>query len=120
MTTKEIMELDFRESESHKIMQKALRKIEPLAKCDGEKVPIEKVEKLLFMLQKRYYVETRGVLASCTEDQPLYTITVNDVYDNKIIGNVYGITLYEVMSKAVVLIWSNIKGQAIKKRKEYI
>lgn len=119
MTTKDILELDFRDAKSHVIMQKVLKKIGPLAKVQDDEVKIEKLEKLLFLFQKKYFVEIMWVFMSHEDDQPLYTISIKDSFHDMIIGCVHGITLYEVVSKAVVAIWSQVKAERVRNRKDY-
>lgn len=116
MTTKDILELDFRDSKSHTIMQKALKKIDPLAGTEGV-VPIEKLEKLLFLFQKRYCIEFSWIFVSHEDEHPVYTISMRNSYTNVGMGYVHGITLYEVVSKAVVAIWAHIRAKRLKKRK---
>lgn len=117
MTTKDILELDFRDDKSYMIMQKVLKKIDPLANIEG-KVPIEKLEKLLFLFQRRYCIEFNWIFVSHEDEQPVYTISMRNTYTDVGMGYVHGITLYEVVSKAVVAIWSHIKAKRLKKRKD--
>ena len=119
MTTKDILELDFRNPKSYGIMQKVLKKIGPLAKVHDDEVKLEKLEKLLFLFQKKYFVEILWIFMSHEDDQPLYTISIKDSFHDTILGCVHGITLYEVVSKAVVAIWSHIKAERVRNRKDY-
>lgn len=116
MTTKDILELDFRDEKSYGIMQKVLKKVGPLSKIEDDEISLEKLERMLYLFPKKYFVEVVWILVSNQNDYPLYTLTLMDTFKGVIFKNVYGITLYEVVSKAVVAIWASIKAKKILKR----
>ena len=118
MKTKDLLELDFRKSESEKIMQSALRRVQPLSKLPEGRIPLGKLERLLFLFQVKYEVEVSNMTLSYSEDQPIYCLKSKGVLSDQANHAVYGITLYEVFSKAIVAIWSDIKSGKINKRKD--
>ena len=118
MTTKDILQLNFKDPESFDIMQKALKKVTPIAKLKCDVVKLEKLEKLLFLFQKRYFVRVMWIFVSYENDQPVYTLSLENSFTHTSFARVHGITLYEVMSKAVIATWSQIKTGKIKNRKD--
>lgn len=112
MKTNDILELDFLNDRdrSERVMSKALHTIKPFTKYEG-KVPMEALEQLVFLMQKKYRVAVFWVLMSHEDDMPIYTMTFrhgSEIGDmSYIVGTVHGITLYEVFAKACVLLWAN-------------
>ena len=58
MTTKEVMNLDYREEENQEIIQKVLRQIKPLSRYSDEcEIPFEAIEKAIVVMSKKYNME---------------------------------------------------------------
>ena len=110
MTTQQILNLDLRDEENKKIIQKVLKKIKPLSKCSDENVSLEKIEKTIMVMCKKYdfnfiiYVDKNAA-----EKALIYRV---EIINNKLlkkVERVYGITIYEALSKAAIKIYSEIK-----------
>lgn len=119
MTVKEIINSDWREKIGKKKVYKALLEIKPLEKYSNlKRVPLEKIEKFLFMCQSKYDVQLSLIYVSNTarDDGFVYTGGISDG-SGKILETVHGIELYEVIAKGAIKIWSMIKKGEAKKRK---
>ena len=118
MKTEQILNLDYTKEENKNIIQKVLRKIKPLSKYSEEEIiPIEAIEKLVYVLVKKYEITPQWLnmsfhSSSCT----LYTIGVKTTTDHKWLGNVYGSCLYEVYAKLAIKMFSEVKAGNIEER----
>ena len=115
MKTNEILELDFRKKENKEIIQKVLRKIKPLSKCSGEQIPVEKLEKCLKVLTLKYAIQIQWITITNSKDadEMLFKLSLLDSHNYKWLGNVYGQTFYEVISKTIIKMYSEIKADRI-------
>ena len=113
MTTKEILNLDYREEKNQKIIQKVLRKIKPLSKfSDESNIPIEALEKVIHVMVSKYDIHPQWLMMSHHEQSYcIYTIGVKT--SKKQMGNVYGVSLYEIFAKLTIKIYSEIKSGKI-------
>ena len=89
-----------------------LRKIKPLSKYSDEiDVPIEAIEKLVRVLVQKYEITPQWMTMSYFEPiLGLYSIGVKTTTDNKWLGTVYGICLYEVFAKLAIKMYSEVKS----------
>lgn len=110
MTTNDLLELDCRQEENLEIIKQVLKKIEPLN--DIEEIPLEKLEKLIRSIKKKYMVDIPWILM-CSKDG-YYSMQIE--IKGSATRYVYGITLYELFGKASILLWSMIKKEKIRKR----
>lgn len=112
MKTDQILNLDFREEKSKEIIQKVLRKIKPLSKYpDGEDIPLEKIEKVVIVLTRKYEITPQWINMSYRSNEcGIYSVGVKTTTDHKWLGNVYGICLYEVFAKLAIKMYSEIKS----------
>lgn len=110
MTTEQIMELDYRESESKEIIQKVLKKIKPLSKYSVEEdVVLKDIEKVIFVICKKY--DTRVVLRTdvfANDNNIVWRAAV--IYETDI-SIVYGISIYEIMAKVAIRIYSFVRNK---------
>lgn len=121
MTTDQLLQLDCRVDENRRTLQKALRKIKPFSKVpDGKDVPLVKIEKMLRLMLNKYQVDVTWILVSHDDENMRYTISLRDdsKQDLRLSQTVYGITLYEVMCKAVICTWSMVKKGVLKERRK--
>lgn len=121
MTTDQLLQLDCRVAENRRTIQKALRKMKPFSKVDmGEDVPLVKIEKMLRLLLNKYQVDITWIFVSHDDENMRYTISLRDDSGEgaHLSQTVYGITLYEVICKAVICIWSLAKRGILKERGE--
>lgn len=119
MTTNEVMNLDCREEKNQKIIQKVLRQIKPLSKYSDEcDIPIEAVEKAISVMCKKYLIGVRDLtpdVLSNSEHTIWRAWIINDT-NFKTIEMVYGVSLYEVLAKTAIRLYTEIK-KGIKTRR---
>lgn len=110
----EIVDIDSREDPefANEMIQKALRKLKPFAKIEyGENVSQEKIEKFLLLIRKKYGLCCSWIMPMYQEDFVVYSATLqNDMPLRKgMICHVYGTSMYEVLCKAALRLWAQIK-----------
>lgn len=121
MTTDQLLQLDCRVAENRRTIQKALRKMRPFSKVDmGEDVPLVKIEKVLRLMLNKYQVDITWIFVSHDDENMRYTISLRDDggEGTRPLQTIYGITLYEVMCKTAICIWSLVKKGILKERSE--
>lgn len=104
MTTKEIIELDYRSEANREKIQKALRAIKPLSKKSSE-VKIEDLEKALFILAKKYKIKINNIHADCGANDK-YIVWSALISDDTF---VYAMSMYELLCKCTIKIYSLAK-----------
>lgn len=110
-----LLNIDYRKEENREKIQKALRRIKPFKKFKDE-IPLEKLEKLLFMFHKKYNIKLEQLNTDGYGNESsfiwraliLVDKTETETYKNYY---VYGISFYEVLAKASLFIYSMIKGE---------
>ncbi|MBO5743916.1 MAG: hypothetical protein J6R68_06510 [Clostridia bacterium] len=111
MKTKEILNLDFRIKENKEKIQKVLKQIKPLSKCQERQVPIEMLEKLIFSIIKKYDLRASNMQMSFfSSDTCLYTICVFTDSTGEMISLIHGMCLYEVYAKLAIFLYSQVKS----------
>lgn len=113
---KNIIELDCRISKNKEIIQNELRKIKPFMKCSIEQdIELEKLEKCIRILCRNYDLFPK-VFCDCisSDDGIIWSFSLVDNKNLNEIAKCYGITLYEVMCKAVIMSY----GLTRKRKKE--
>lgn len=118
MTTKEVMNLDYRKEENKEIIQKVLRQIKPLSRYSDEcEIPFEAIEKAIVVMTKKYNMRVAEFTPDVwsNEDHTIWrAMLINDT-NYKTIDMVYGITLYEVFAKVAIRLYAEVK-KGISKR----
>lgn len=111
MNTNQILNLDCRINENKEIIQKVLRQIKPFAKCKEDIVPIEKIEKCIFVLCRNYNILPRGILADefSSDDGIVWKFEFVNAVNLERIGICYGISFYEVLAKSVIMLFSKTR-----------
>ena len=111
MTTKEVLQLDYRLPENKVKLQKVLRQIKPLAKCpEGQDVPIEKLERVIKVLTTKYSYYVPGFVPDpSVSDGLVWRTRVLDSNTMDEIGHVFGCMFYEVLAKTVILLYSEVR-----------
>lgn len=112
MTTKEIINLDYREKENQEIIQKVLKQIKPLSKYSDEcEIPFSAIEKAITVMCKKYMMRVNNLTPDVWSNKT-HTIwrawLVNET-NLKTIDEVYGITLYEVFAKIAIRLYAEVK-----------
>lgn len=111
MTIQEILNIDYREEENKEKIQKALHKIKPFKKFNDE-IPLEKLEKLLFIFHKKYGIKLEQISTDGYGNESNFiwkALILVDKIENYKNYYVYGISFYEVLAKASLFIYSMIK-----------
>lgn len=115
MTTKEVMNLDYRKEENKEIIQKVLRQIKPLSRySDENEIPFEAIEKAITVMCKKYMMRVNQLVPDVWGNEK-HTIwrawLINDT-NLKTIEMVYGISVYEVFAKTAIMLFSEVKKGA--------
>lgn len=125
MKTCDILSIDCRKEEGFYSLQKYVRKIPPLKKKyegleSSEKtswnmngVPIDVLEKVLhqYCIRKGYQVMNIQPFYGKNHDEfVFYTSSAKRKKGNVWIGNVYGISLYEIVVKLIIMIYADTKN----------
>ncbi len=108
MKTTEILDLDCRVEENREIIQTVLRQIKPLAKCpEGQDVPFDKLEKCMQVLCRNYEMYPRQIVPDvfAAEKDIVWRFELIDLKNLKVLGKCYGLNLYELMCKAVIMMY---------------
>ena len=117
MTTNQVINLDYREKESQKIIQKVLRKIKPLSRYpDGCNIPFEAIEKAITVMCKKYCLRIEFVPDVWSNKNNIIwrSVILNDT-NLETVELVYGITLYEVFAKCAIRLYAEVR-KGIKNR----
>lgn len=112
MKTEDILNLDCRKEENKKIIQKVLRKIKPLSKYSDEcEIPLEVIEKLLAAMCKKYCINIKEITANvlANDKQIIWKATIINENEFALLNYVYGISIYEVLSKSTIYIYTKVK-----------
>ena len=118
MTTKEVMNLDYRKEENKKIIQKVLRQIKPLSRYSDEcEIPFEAIEKAITVMSKKYMMSVHSLAPDMwsNENHTIWRAWLLNDKNLKTIDMVYGITLYEVFAKTAIRLYAEVK-KGISKR----
>lgn len=112
MTTKEIMNLDYREKENQEIIQKVLKQIKPLSRYSDEcEIPFSALEKVITVITKKYLIRIRDFMPDvwANDDHTIWRAWIINDANLKTIDMVYGITLYEVFAKCAIRLYAEVK-----------
>ena len=117
MKTGEIFLLDCSKKENLEIINRILHKIKPIQRMCGDSKPtIEQLEKALHMIANKYNYRTQQIWFFDKEEVgkdakfQFYSMGVVDKNNgHKWIGDVTGITLWELIAKGIIKIYGDIK-----------
>lgn len=104
----EVIDGDFRYGNYEEETQRWLLKINVLKKRtpDGEKVKLEDIEKLIIKLQKKYGHTIQWISLTIIKDEiPWYSVSIKSK-DHEYLKTVYGLSLYELMSKVALFLYA--------------
>lgn len=113
--------LDCRKSENREIIQKVLKKIKPFSKYDeSTDVPLEMVEMLIHKLTNKYFIRIQWINHSSIpfrgEEEFLWSVSMKRDDTHAWVGNVTGLTLYEMAAKTAIKMFSITKNGDIPER----
>lgn len=109
MTIEEVLDLDCREKENYETIQRCLKKIKPLSKYNTlTDVPIDKIEKLINVMTKKYNMYIYAIILDMlsNEDKTIWKTSVLVDEDTHLSRYVFGVSLYEVLAKAAIYMYS--------------
>lgn len=112
MTTKQIINLDYREEENQEIIQKVLRQIKPLSRYSDEcEIPFSAIEKAITVMCKKYCMRIREFTPDvwANDEHTIWRATLINETNLKTIDMVYGISLYEVFAKCAIRLYAEVK-----------
>ncbi len=112
MTTKQILNLDYRKEESQEIIQRVLRQIKPLSRYSDEcEIPLSAIEKAISVMCKKYPVQINGIYPDCSanEQHTIWKMVIANSKNFKVIDSVYGISMYELFAKAAICLYAEVK-----------
>ena len=112
MTTKQIINLDYRKEENQETIQKVLRKIKPLSKYSDEyEIPFSALEKAITVMCKKYCMQLRDLTPDMwsNHNHTIWRATLINETNLKTIEIVYGISLYEVFAKTAIRLYAEVK-----------
>ena len=109
MKTDQILHLDFRKPENQAIIQKALKKIKPFSDLKEEPT-LRHFEKFISLVVHKYDITPQYIMYGQDEERNLILrISLKTKLKSEWIKTISGSCLYEVYSKAVIFIYSEIK-----------
>ena len=128
MTTDQILMLDGRNEGTHEILQKVLLKIKPIEKAykgfyEGEiDIPLEGIEKTIAAMVRKYAITPQWISMSYGESLDsacgYYSCGIKKSDSHDWLGTVSGRSLYELMTKLCILMYSKVRAGAVKEREK--
>lgn len=118
MKTQDILNLDYTKDKNKQIIQKALLMVEPLNKySDEDMVPFESIEKMLYKICQKYMVYIKiDFDCQCTDHGCVLRCNIIRVKSLEVMPYVYGMCMYELFAKVVILLWKEIKNKKLERR----
>lgn len=123
IATSQLMFLDCREKENMSMIQKCLTKIKPLARYEGseELIPQEMVEKVIFIMETKYHVCIQWLTLhrpslSDTEGICRWSCSIKRDDNHEWLGSFEAHTMYELMCKTAIKLYSDVKKHDIPTR----
>lgn len=103
-----LVDLDYREERSRKIIETELKKIKPLKRFEHE-IPFEALEKLIGVIQKKYNMFIREIVPDelANDKFVIWRCAIMNEKTLEEIKTVYGISMYELFCKAVLVMFEN-------------
>ena len=112
MTTNQVINLDCREEENQKIIQKVLRQIKPLSRYSDEcDIPFSAIEKAITVMCKKYCMRVNQLVPDvwANDEHIIWRAWLINDTNLKTIDTVYGISLYEVFAKTAIRLYAEVK-----------
>lgn len=111
MKTGEILQLDCRTKENREIIQRVLRQIKPLASCPDGQIPLQKLERCMQVLCRKYdYVVSLYADPESNAEYIVWRCSVLRYGRTLTSGsNVFGCSVYEAIAKAVITMYAHTR-----------
>lgn len=117
LTPDRVLKADFRKESDRQGVQRALRKFKSCRAYPMDTdVPFSEVEKLLSNMMLKYAIDPLDFFAvkqDGNETHIVWSCGVKKQDGHAWLGTAYGLTLYEVTCKVVLLLFLNVKSGAI-------
>lgn len=112
MKVKEILNLNYSESQNKDIIQKKMRGIKPFRDIPSNiEIPLEKLEKYIGLVQRKYALQIDYICpVFIPEENNLYSATVRNTASNEYYTYIYGKSIYEVFAKISILYYALLKS----------
>lgn len=113
MTVDKIMYIDYRTQEGKDKIKKALYMMKPFEryKNDNREVPIEAIEKAVSIMCRKYDIMIQWAYFLYIEDSPdIVSITIMKRKSHEYIATIQCNCLYEMIAKACIRIYSEVKS----------
>lgn len=118
MNVRNILNADYRTKEGQRAVDRALRLIGPLKKKEKDRaITIEEVEDVIGVMCCKYQIAISEIRLSCTPELEMGHLYSARIWDTNDYSYVYGCCIYEVMAKAAIKIYLEIKKGNIEKVK---
>lgn len=124
VTTEQVLNFDYRKEENKKVIQKVLRQIKPLSKFseEDEQIPMELLEKTISVLVNKYTITPQWISMHFTGLQKgvltTYSCGVKTSDTHEWLGTVYGSSLYEMIAKLTIKMYSEVRSGKVKEEEE--
>lgn len=117
MSTEQILMLSFDEEGSDEIVQRVLLKIKPLSKYEGRRLPLDAIEKTICAMVRKYSFTPQWISMSYGKslgtECGYYSCGVKASDTHEWLGTVSGRSLYELMAKLCILMYSKVKANSV-------
>lgn len=91
------------------IFQEALKQIKPFRKLDKKRIPLSMLEKLIYTYELKYAVMINYICPVFNPEVPLmYSVTIRETKEKKLIQSIYGTSIYETMCKIALFYYMEI------------
>lgn len=114
MKTQDVLQLDCRKEENKAIIQKVLRQIKPLSKfSDESEIPLSAIERAMQVMDCKYgiYVDYLKPDDHANRSGVIWRAEIKDSKTYKVLDMVYGLSMYEVLAKATIRIYAEVRSR---------
>lgn len=110
MDIDKILYIDCRKQENKKKLQNYLHTIPKYKNIKGD-VPLDMLEKMLYLVTDRYAVTVQWISYICEGDNSRYwSCSLRDDSDYSFITTITAVTVYEVFAKLAICLYALVKG----------
>lgn len=113
MNIQKLILSDIRKDGVHEEIQATLRRVKPLKRYADieEDIPFEVLEKVFVKIQEKYNIRMQYIMVRAGEDESpsSYTLSMKEMKTHQWVGTVYGLTMYELFAKAILLSVAYVK-----------
>lgn len=112
MKTKQVLQLDCRDPENQKLIQRVLRQIKPLSKFSVEDdIPLSAIEKAIQVMDRKYGIGIRELEpdTSSNKEGTIWRAKLERREDFKVLDTAYGLSIYEALAKSAIRIYAEVR-----------